>query len=66
VNGQAFWDEPQASFFMIPSVNGIVNALAEAYDNRGHSDKAVEFAKQFDADKVWKESWLPFLKDLYK
>lgn len=66
VSGQAFWDEPQASFFMIPSVNGIVSALDEAYDKRGHSDVAMEFGKQFDADKVFKESWLPFLKDLFK
>ncbi len=66
VNGQAFWDETQASFFSIPSVNGIVHALGEAYNNRGHSEKAREFALQFDTEKVWKEKWVPFLTELYK
>lgn len=67
IDGQAFWDESQAAFYSIPSVNRIVAALEDAYSNaRGHSDKAVEFAKQFDVDHVWKWHWLPFLKGLFK
>jgi glycosyltransferase involved in cell wall biosynthesis len=62
VEGQPFWDESQQSFFMIPLIPSIVKALKEANDNRGHSDKAVEFAKQFDADTVWREYWQPFIK----
>jgi glycosyltransferase involved in cell wall biosynthesis len=66
IDGQPFWDEAQASWFQIPSINGIVKALGEAYDQRGHSDKALEFAKQFDVEHVWQTGWLPFLKDLFK
>jgi glycosyltransferase involved in cell wall biosynthesis len=66
VDGQPFWDEPQASFFSIPSLNSIARALGEAYQNRGHSDKAREFALQFDVERIWDEKWMPFLKDLYK
>jgi glycosyltransferase involved in cell wall biosynthesis len=67
IDGQPFWDEAQASFFQIPSVNRITMALEDAYNNRrGHSDIAVEFAKQFDADHVWRWRWAPFLKELFK
>lgn len=66
VEGQPFWDEAQASFFQIPSVMRIVAALEDAYHNRGHSDKAVEFAKQFDVEHVWQWRWMPFLKGLFK
>jgi glycosyltransferase involved in cell wall biosynthesis len=67
VDGQAFWDEPQSSFFMIPSVNGIVAALDKAYNaERGTSQKAIDFASQFDVEKVWNERWMPFLRELYK
>jgi glycosyltransferase involved in cell wall biosynthesis len=67
IDGQPFWDEAQGSFFQIPSVNAIVKALNEAYEaNRGKSDKAIAFAKQFDADKVWNENWVPFFKKLLK
>jgi len=67
IDGQAFWDEAQGSFFCIPSVNQISAALQDSYNNaRGHSDKAVEFAKQFDVDHVWQWHWMPFLKGLFK
>ena len=65
VDGQPFWDEAQASFFAIPSLNKIILALEEAYHNRGTSDKAVEFAKQFDVEHVWTWRWLPFLRGLF-
>lgn len=66
VDGQPFWDESQASFFQIPSVTGIVKALDQAYEHRGHSETARQFAMQFDVDKVWQEKWMPFLKELFK
>ena len=67
VDGQAFWDEAQASFFMIPSVNKIVASLEAAYHaERGTSQVAIDFAKQFDVERVWNEYWMPFLKDLFK
>jgi glycosyltransferase involved in cell wall biosynthesis len=66
IEGQPFWDEAQASFFSIPSVNGIVRALEDSYLNaRGHSDAAVQFASEFDVEKVWTWRWLPFLKGLF-
>lgn len=66
IDGQPFWDEAQASFFQIPSVNKIVIALEEAYHaERGTSQKAVEFAKQFDVEHVWNWRWMPFLRELY-
>lgn len=66
VDGQPFWDEAQASFFQIPSVNKIVLALEEAYHaERGTSQTAIEFAKQFDVEHVWQWRWMPFLRELY-
>lgn len=67
VDGQAFWDEAQGSYFMIPSVNGIVKALSDSYNaERGRSEKAREFASQFDVEHVWNWYWMPFLKGLFK
>jgi glycosyltransferase involved in cell wall biosynthesis len=65
VDGQPFWDEAQGSFFSIPSVNKITAALQEAFHHRGHSQTAVEFAKQFDVEHVWTWRWMPFLKGLF-
>lgn len=67
IDGQPFWDEAQAAFYSIPSVTRIVASLADSYDNaRGHSDMAVEFAKQFDVDHVFQWRWMPFLKGLFQ
>ena len=67
VDGQPFWDEAQGSFFQIPSINGITNALNAAYEGeRGRSQKAIDFAKQFDADLIWETKWLPFFREKLK
>jgi len=67
IEGQPFWDEPQASFFQIPSLNQIVEALGNAYyASKEKSKTAIKFAKQFDADLVWKDKWLPFWKEQLK
>jgi glycosyltransferase involved in cell wall biosynthesis len=66
IDGQPFWDEAQASFFSIPSLNGIIGALEKAYHERGFSQTSVDFAKQFDVDHVWVNSWMPLLKELFK
>lgn len=64
VKGQAFWHESQAAFFAVPSVEQLVEKLELAYQaERGPSAKAVEFASQFDLDKVWANKWLPFWSD---
>jgi hypothetical protein len=67
IDGQPFWDEAQGSFFQIPNVNRIVVALNEAYEGeRGRSQKAIDFAKQFDADLIWETKWLPFFRERLK
>lgn len=66
IDGQPFWDEPQSSFFSIPSVNQIVLALEAAYQaERGTSQTAVDFASQFDFDLIWEEKWIPFFTKLF-
>jgi len=38
--------------------------LEMAYDEPRKSDEAsIEFARQFDADKVFEEKWIPYLKE---
>lgn len=67
VQGQLFWDEAQLAWFKIPSIGGIAKALEESYDEikekGSHSEVSRNFAKQFDAEKVWLEKWVPFLKE---
>ena len=67
VNGQPLFDPAQHSFWTVPSVPEIFTALEEAY-KRGKvkSDKAIEFAQQFDHEKVWKDNWMPVLRNLLK
>jgi glycosyltransferase involved in cell wall biosynthesis len=62
VDGQPFWDEAQSSFFMIPLIPSLIDALKQAHELRGHSDIAVARAQDFDADTVWRNYWQPFLK----
>lgn len=63
VDGQPFWDEPAQAFWCVPLIQSIVPALEAAYKTGGGTSEAsIEFAKQFDADKVWAESWLPLLE----
>ena len=67
IPGQPFWDEPQGSFFQVPSLNQIVNALEQAYHaEKGTSKEALDFAKEFDFDKVFNWRWLPFLKGVFQ
>ena len=62
VDGQPFWDEAQSSFFLVPLIPSLVNALEQAYDApRGVSTASVEFAKQFDVEAVYEQYWKPFL-----
>jgi glycosyltransferase involved in cell wall biosynthesis len=67
VGGQPFWDEAQQSFFSIPFVQSIYEALKEAQDApRGVSESSIEFAKQFDVETVWNNHWLPFWKKQFE
>jgi glycosyltransferase involved in cell wall biosynthesis len=67
VDGQPFWDEPQAAFFHVPSIPSIKNALELAYQApRGESKASIDFAKQFDVERVWNWYWMPFLREFFK
>jgi glycosyltransferase involved in cell wall biosynthesis len=66
LQGVPFWDEPQKAWWQIPLVDSIHSALVEAYKApRGTSKVAREFASQFDAERVWKWGWLPFLREYF-
>lgn len=65
VVGQLEWDPPQKSSYLVPYVIDIRNKLEDAYHvARSMGEKAVEFAAQYDADRVFEQAWVPFLADL--
>jgi glycosyltransferase involved in cell wall biosynthesis len=65
VDGQPMWDAGQDAIWTTPSIPSIVSALEQAYKaDRGTSQVAIDFAKQFDVDTVWKKHWLPTLDRL--
>jgi len=70
VGGQMFWDEAQLAWFKVPSIHSIMLALEDAYEvhkeKGSHSEISRDFAKQFDAEKIWQEKWIPFLKENLK
>ena len=67
ISGQPLYDPAQHSFWHVPSVPEIVEALEQAYaKGKGKSAKAVEFAQAYDHEKVWQENWMPVLKELLK
>jgi glycosyltransferase involved in cell wall biosynthesis len=64
---QPVWDEAQMAWFAIPSIPAMVEALTEAYERpRGKSQKAIDFAADYDADVVYDKYWLPVLNKLLK
>jgi glycosyltransferase involved in cell wall biosynthesis len=65
VDGTPAWDSGQNAWWQIPNVPSIVNALELAYaEDRGKSQTAIDFAKDFDVENVWKNHWLPTLNKL--
>lgn len=67
IGGQPYWDAPQKSWFHIPAIPEIINALEEAYNRgRGVSQKAIDFAKGYEADLVYQTMWKPTLEDIFK
>ncbi len=65
VEVQPFWDAHQRSWFCIPQVGSIVDALKHAYEApRGVDQVAVDFAKAYNADAVWEAHWKPVMKGL--
>jgi glycosyltransferase involved in cell wall biosynthesis len=66
-DGQLSWDAGQDAWWMTPNVSSLVNALELAYKaERGPSQVAIDFASQFDVEKVWDNSWMPILRKLLK
>ena len=66
VAGQPSWDSGQDAWWQIPNVPSIVAALEEAYSlGKGRSQVAIDFASDFDVDKVWDKYWLPILRDTF-
>lgn len=66
VRGQPFWHGgAQNAWWLTPSVPDIIAALEAAVERgRERSTKAVEFARQYDADAVFDAYWRPALKVL--
>jgi hypothetical protein len=67
VHGDPWWDELQQSFFIVPSIDGIVAALEAAYQARDDTTlraAAAAFAGDYDADLVAERNWKPALTSL--
>jgi hypothetical protein len=63
VEGQPWWNEPLSAWMQIPLMSSILNALELAYTaDRGTSTVCVDFAAQFDVDRVWEHYWMPVLE----
>jgi glycosyltransferase involved in cell wall biosynthesis len=63
VEGQLEWHQGRRSFLFTPSVASIAEALTDAYENPvRRSQAALDLAAEYDADKVFDEYWLPFLR----
>ena len=61
--GQPVWDDAQKSWWSTPAVPSIIEALEAAYQRGGsRSAEAIKFAKQYDADSVFAEYWVPALE----
>ena len=67
VKGQIEPYGPMGNFLYTPFIHDIVRALEEAYEARGSADlaaAAIAKAQEYDADKVYAESWRPLLAEL--
>jgi glycosyltransferase involved in cell wall biosynthesis len=67
VEGQPFWDAAQRSWFQTPAIPSILESLEAAYQRgKGRSQKAVDFAAEYDADKVYANHWKPTLDAIWQ
>ena len=59
---QPQWNPTQLEWFCTPQVHSIVDGLEWAFgQGGGHSQEAVDFAQQYQADRVFTERWVPLL-----
>ena len=62
VDCQPFWDGSQKSWFHMPYIREIIEALNQAYEAPlDASDAAEAFAQQYEADHVFKTFWEPIM-----
>ena len=70
IGGQRSWDEFQGSFWIIPSINQITEALEDNYQKTkaGMIDRAAvrRFGERYDADLVFERDWVPMIELLSK
>lgn len=65
VPGEPEWIDRYRAWWQRPSVDAIVAALEEAHTEAGKlRHAAVEFAAEYDADRVFNEQWAPALGQL--
>lgn len=65
VDVQPLWDSTQGAWWFTPHVPALVDAIQQMVSRGGgRSLKAIEFAKQYDADAVYADSWRSLLKEL--
>lgn len=66
VDGQPEWDPAQHASYVVPFIGDIVAKLEDAYraDLPLLAEKAVGFAAQYDADRVYDSLWRPLLAEL--
>jgi len=65
VQGEQFWNGAHQSWWVKPSIDGILKAYEKAYEQAQHKRaKAREFALQYDADLVLERDWKPVLAEL--
>jgi glycosyltransferase involved in cell wall biosynthesis len=66
VSGQPLWDETQGAMWQVPFISSIVEALRLAAEApKGVDQASIDFASQFEVEKVWQEKWLPFFKGFF-
>lgn len=65
VGGDPYYDPSHYSYFMSPSIGGLVEALEDAYGRAGSlREQAREFSLGYDADTVTEAHWKPTLEAL--
>jgi len=64
VDGQPWWHEAHQSWWQIPSINSVAKALEMAYEaDRGTSAESIAHAQQLNVEGVWRDHWMPFLRN---
>lgn len=64
IDGQPFWDESQSSWFMVPKIPSILQALNNAKELPRHSEESIRFSAAFSNKDVWQNHWMPFLETI--